>query len=60
MERYVLNITIPYVCHKREVLKQQACHPALAIINCFKGQTTPKILSMLHDNNIIATSYSTC
>ena len=53
MERYIVNIIIPYVCHKREVLKLQACHPALAIIDCFKGQITPRILSLLHENNII-------
>ena len=53
MERYIVNIIIPYVCHKREVLKLQACHPALAIIDCFKGQTTPRILSLLRENNII-------
>ena len=53
MERYILNIIIPYVCHKREVLKLQACHPALAIIDCFKGQTTPRILSLLRENDII-------
>lgn len=38
---------------QREVLKLQACHPALAIIDCFKGQTTPKILTLLRQNNVI-------
>ena len=53
MERYIRNIIMPYVCHKREMLKLKKCHPALAIIDCFKGQTTPRILSLLRENNII-------
>ena len=35
------------------MLNLQACHPALAIIDCFKGQTTPRILSLLRENDII-------
>ena len=29
-------------------------HPALAIFDCFRGQTTPAILSLLEKHNIIA------
>jgi len=53
MERYIQKIFIPSVNNKREMLKLQKKYPALAIIDCFKGQTTPKILSLLCENNII-------
>ena len=41
VERYVQKIIIPSVNNKREMLKLQKQHPAMAIIDCFKGQTTP-------------------
>ena len=42
----------PYVCYKIEVLQLQAYHQALAITDCFKNQTTPRILSQLCKNSI--------
>ena len=53
MERYIQKIIIPSVNSKREMLKLQKQHPALAIIDCFKGQTTSRILSLLRENNIV-------
>jgi len=50
---YVQKIIIPSVNNKREMLKLQKQHPALAIIDYFKGQTTSRILSLLRENNIV-------
>ena len=36
------------------MLKLEKCHPALAIIDSFRGQTTPDFLSLLETHNIIA------
>ena len=53
MRRYIENIIVPFVSNKRELLELPNNHPALAIIDCFRGQTTPGILNLLHENNII-------
>ena len=54
MERYIKKIVIPFVTRKREILKLEAKHPALAIFDGFKGQTTVKIHSLLAASNIVA------
>ena len=53
MHRYIENIIVPFVDNKRELLKLKKSHPALAMIDCFRGQTTPGILDLLQENNII-------
>ena len=53
MERYIKNIIIPFIKHKKEVLKLDAKHPALALFDGFKGQTTDTIYSLLAANCIV-------
>ena len=54
MKRYLEKIVIPFVDQKRVSLKLEQTHPALAIFDCFRGQTTPDILAVLESHNIIA------
>jgi len=53
MKEYIQKIILPYVSAKRENLKLQPTHTALAIYDEFKGQLTPAIFSLLEANNII-------
>ena len=52
-ESYIKSILIPFLQKKRSALKLDPQHPALVIFDRFKGQCTPKILSLLNDNNIL-------
>ena len=52
MQRYLERIIIPFVSQKRQFLKLSKSHPALAIFDGFRGQTTDTILNLLKDNNI--------
>ena len=52
MKRYLEKVIIPFVSQKRQSLKLSISHPALAIFDGFRGQTTDTILSLLKDNNI--------
>ena len=52
MKRYIEKIIVPFVTHKRLTLNLKATHPALAIFDCFRGQTTPAILDLLKMHNI--------
>ena len=52
MRKYIQNIIVPFVNNK-QLLKLKKSHPALAIIDCFQGQTTSGILDLLQENNII-------
>ena len=54
MIRYIKNIIVPFISQKREFLKLEKTHPALAIFDCFKGQTTPGVLALLESHNIIS------
>jgi len=54
MKRYIKKIVIPFSAHKREVLKLEPKHPAMAFFDGFKGQTTDNIHSLLAANNIVA------
>ena len=54
MIRYLEKVIVPFVSHKREVLKLDKDRPALAIFDSFKGQTTPAFYSLLQSHNIIA------
>ena len=51
---YIEKFIIPFVSCKRDELKLNKDHPALAILDSFKGQTTPAIFSILRSHNIIA------
>ena len=52
MKRYIRNIIVPFVVKLREDLQLHSDSPALALFDCFKGQTTPEILTLLRENNI--------
>lgn len=54
MKRYIELIIVPFISQKREALRLQKTHPALAIFDCFRGQTTADILSLLEKHNIVA------
>ena len=53
MTRYVKEIVVPFLSQNRETLKLAKTHPAVAIFDCFKGQTTLGILTLLERHNII-------
>ena len=53
MERFIKKIVIPFIEHKREALKLGVKHPAMAMFDGFKGQTTDNIRSLLAANNIV-------
>ena len=54
MKRYIDKIIVPFITKKREALKLGKSHPALAIFDGFRGQTTPVIKSLLQRHNIIS------
>ena len=53
MKRYVEKIIVPYLDAMRAALQLSESHPALAIFDCFHGQTTPEFLSLLKEHNIV-------
>ena len=53
MARYIKEIVVPLISQKREALKLDKTHAAVAICDCFKGQTTPGIQILLKEHNII-------
>ena len=53
MKCYINKIIVPFVAQKRKELKLEPTHPAAAIFDNFRGQTTANILSHLRKNNII-------
>ena len=53
MKRYIEKIIVPFVSQNREALKLEKTHPALALFDCFRGQTTPDIIALLESHNII-------
>ena len=54
MARYIKEIVVPFISQKREALKLDKTHPAVAICDCFKGQTIPGIQALLEEHNIIS------
>ena len=50
-EAYINKILVPYVASVREKTKVNI--PALVIFDRFKGQRTPRILSLLSSNNFL-------
>jgi len=53
MKEYIHKIILLYVSARREYLKLQPSHVALAIYDECKGQLTPAIISLFEANNII-------
>ena len=54
MKRYLFKVVVPFLDAKRKELNLVSSHPALAIFDCFKGQTTPEFLSLLEEHNILS------
>ena len=53
MLRYVEKVIVLFVDDKRATLQLDKAHPALAIFDCFRGQTTPEFAAALKKHNII-------
>lgn len=51
--RMLEHIIIPYVERQRSLLDLEFNHPALLIMDVFKGQTTESVRDLLKENNII-------
>ena len=54
MKRCIEKIVVPFISQKREALKLEKTHSALALFDCFRGQTTADIIALLESNSIIA------
>ena len=52
MKEYVDNILLPYVKEKRTNLNLADDYPALVLFDNFKAQCTPRLLTLLDQNNI--------
>ena len=52
MVQYLDKVVFPFVDKKRKQLKLDKDSPALAIFDCFKGQTTQLIYDRLKSHNI--------
>ena len=57
MRRYIDNIIVPFVIKRRKELKLKETHPAAAIFDNFRGQTTAAILPHLKNHNIMPTQF---
>ena len=53
MIRYVETVIAPFLDDKRAVSQLDKTHPALAVFDCFRGQTTPDFNAVLQKHNII-------
>lgn len=53
MVRYVEKIIVPFITRKRAELNLEKSHPALAIFDCFRGQSTPTFYALLKKHNIV-------
>ena len=58
MHRYIEKIIVPFIEKKRIALKLPTTHPALVLYDCFRGQTTAEIESLLEKNNIVTVQIS--
>ena len=54
MQRYIEQIIIPFIDQKRQDLSLDKSHTALVLFDCFRGQITATIESLLQQNNIVA------
>ena len=52
MKRYIEMIIIPFFAKKRQAMNLDESHPALVLYDCFRGQTTAGIASLLEKHNI--------
>ena len=52
MIRYIEEVIVPFVDKKKAELKLSITYPALAIFDCFTGQTTPALKSLLRKHHI--------
>ena len=52
MKRYIVNVIVPFVMQKRATLNLGRSHPALALFDGFRGQTTDAMLEILEDSKI--------
>lgn len=52
MLRYIEKVILPFVVYKRRELKLNEDSQALAIFDCFKGQTTQTVYDLLKSNHI--------
>ena len=54
MVRHIERIIVPFVNESRAELKLPKSQSALAIFDCFKGQTTPKVKALLGRHHVRA------
>ena len=52
-KKVLQEVIIPYLEQERKLLQLPANHPALLIMDVFKGQTTNNLLQLLQENDII-------
>ena len=52
MVRYIERIIVPFVNERRAKLKLPKSQSALAILDCFKGQTIPKVKALLGRHHV--------
>lgn len=52
MIRYLKNVIVPFIASTRELLGVDDTQAALAIFDCFRGQVTEQVVSVLSENNI--------
>ena len=50
---YIENIVVSFVSSKRKALKLKLGHPAFAIVDGFRGQTTESLMNLLKENDIV-------
>ena len=53
-ETMIRYIIVLFISQKRQFLKLEKTHPALAIFDCFEGQITLGVLALLESHNIIS------
>ena len=47
-------IIVPFFARKRETLDLDTSHPALVLLDCFQGQTTPDITLLLKKHLVVS------
>lgn len=60
MKRYIEMVIVSFVNSKRETLELGRSFPALVLYDCFCGQTTADINSLLEKHNIISVQIPAC
>ena len=54
MKRYIEKIIVPFITKQREALHLDKSHPALALFNGFRGQTTAEKELLLQEYHIVS------